>query len=120
MRLRQLTESSATYLKDDNGKPLVAFHSTDREFDRFDRNKSAQGVHWFTTDLEKLRRGESGAAGHGRIIKAHLKMSKPAGWDEYDKYFLDQLESMGYDGLILDDDYVVFDDDQIEILGVVK
>jgi hypothetical protein len=47
-------------------------------------------------------------------------MSNPGGWDEYDKYFTDQLESLGYDGLILDDDYVVFDDDQIEILDVIE
>lgn len=120
MRLHDLTEVEKSYLKGTDGQPLAVYHSTDQEFQKFDREKSAQGAHWFTSDLEKLQRRESGAAGHGRIIKAHLYMTSPAGWDEYDKYYIDQLESMGYDGLILDDDYVVFEDDQIEILGVIK
>jgi len=96
----------------------IGYHGTDAKFDQFDRKFSAMGTHWFADNPEVIRQGESGAAGRDRIIKAKLHIKNPAGWKEYDKYVLDQLEAMGYDGLILDDNYVVFDDDQIEILEV--
>ena len=39
-----------------------------------------------------------------------------AGWNEYEKYGLGQLYEMGYDGANLDDDYFVFNNNQIKIV----
>jgi hypothetical protein len=37
-----------------------------------------------------------------------------AGWDEYEKYGVGQLIEMGFDGIKLNDDYVVFEPNQIK------
>ena len=47
-------------------------------------------------------------------------MKNPAGWEEYEKYTLGQLENLGYDGVILPDskdkyDGFVFNVNQIRI-----
>lgn len=98
------------------GEPLLVFHGTDAEFDRFDRSKSADGLLWFSADKDAIARGDSGASGRGRIIAAYLSAKKLAGWTEYEKYTTDQLIREGYDGIKLDSDYVVFEPSQIHIL----
>ena len=103
---------------DTNGGPLVVYHGTDKRFSTFKAGGPDGGI-WFASNLDKIVRGESGAAGTKYIYPVYLRILRPAGWDEYDKYFTDQLVGMGYDGLILerdvgDTDYVVFDPRQIK------
>jgi len=105
-----------------DGTPRVVYHGTDKKFSKFSSKYSAMGgIIWFTTDKEAIERGEVGAAGSGYIKELYVSLKNPAGWKEYDKYGLGQLEDMGYDGAILPDDennYVgfVFNSNQIKII----
>ena len=108
----------------ENVAPLVVYHGTGEKFERFSLSKSTQGIIWFTSDKNKILAGEVGAQGKGYIITAEVTINNPAGWDEYDKYMLDQLKHMGYDGAILKNetgyDCFVFDPRQIKIIEVEK
>lgn len=101
---------------DNNNDPLLVYHGTNKQFDKFNLDNAAQNIIWFTSDKEKIARGESGASGSNIIMKAYLKITNPAGWPEYDKLVLDQIIQQGYDGIILDDDYVVFSPKQVWII----
>jgi hypothetical protein len=102
---------------DQEGNPLKVYHGTRVDFDKFDLEYCAQGIIWFSSDKEKILSGESGACGSSFIKEAYLLIRNPAGWAEYDKYGLGELEQMGYDGIILDNDYVVFDPSQIKVIA---
>jgi hypothetical protein len=105
-----------------DGTPRVVYHGTDKQFNRFSSKFSSMGgIIWFTTDKSAIERGEVGASGSGYIKELYISMKNPAGWEEYEKYGLGQLEDMGYDGVILpndEDNYVgfVFDPNQIKII----
>lgn len=99
---------------DKDGKPLVVYHGTNKEFTDFDRQYSAQGVHWFSSDKDKIQRGEAGALSSKIIMPIYLNLRKIAGWDDYEKLGLGQIEDMGFDGIKLDDDYIVFDEKNIK------
>lgn len=101
---------------DDQGNPLVVYHGTNQNFTRFNLRNAAQPIIWFSSDRDKIARGDSGAAGRSRIISAYLSIKKMAGWDEYERYGLGELYEMGYDGAKLDDDYFVFSPRQIRII----
>jgi len=107
-------KKESTKVVDEKGKPLTVYHGTDKNFKDFDPNKSFDGGLWFTSDLDALKKGEVGAGGKGRIIKANLNVKKMAGWDEYEKYSLAELRRDGYDGVKLDDDYIVFENSQVK------
>ena len=88
-------------------KSFVAYHGTNAIFTRFDSKKTAQGIIWFSTDRDRIIRGEAGAQGLGRILKVRVTIKKPAGWDEYQKLSLGELRR-DYDGVVLkeeDEDY---------------
>jgi hypothetical protein len=118
--MREQTETAAfqrwfgnSVVRNEDGTPKVVYHGTDKRFSTF-RAGGPDGGIWFSSDLDKIVRGESGAAGTKYIYPVYLRILRPAGWDEYDKYFTDELLQRGYDGLSLDDDYVVFDPRQIK------
>jgi len=104
-----------------DGTPRIVYHGTDKKFSRFSSKYSSMGgIIWFSTNKEAVERGEVGAAGNKYIKKLYISMKNPAGWHEYEKYTLGQLENMGYDGVILrDDEYnydgFVFNTNQIRI-----
>jgi hypothetical protein len=102
---------------DEQGKPLKVYHGTDKDFNRFNWRFSTQGVHWFSSDKEEIINGESGANSTKIILSCYLKANKLAGWKEYDKYSLIEIRNMGFDGIKLDDYYIVFDANQIKIIG---
>ena len=89
--------------------PMTVYHGTGFKFNKFDLNKAAQGIIWFTSDKNKILSKETGAGTHGYIITANVTINNPAGWNEYEKYMLFQLKHMGYDGVILRDDDNTFD-----------
>jgi hypothetical protein len=99
---------------DDYGKPLVVYHGTNLGFNKFDNYYSAQGVHWFSSNRDKITSGGSGAASSKIIKDVYLSAKKLAGWDEYEKYGLQEIQDLGFDGIKLDDDYVVFEPTQIK------
>lgn len=100
---------------DKDGNPLLVYHGTNAEFTKFNREKTPGGLIWFSADKSSIERGDSGASGNKFIMPAYLKVKKMAGWDEYDKLTIDQLIQQGYDGIKLDDDYVVFDNKQVKL-----
>jgi hypothetical protein len=68
----------------------------------FDVSKSADGTIWFTSNPNI---GEVAASGKGAVVNRKLNESnlKLAGWDEIDKYSVDELVNMGYDGVKMPD-----------------
>jgi hypothetical protein len=86
---------------DESGKPLVVYHGTNVKFNKINFKKGTQGLFWFTSDKAAIEKGEVGAQGKGLIMELYAKINNPAGWKEYDKYSVIELESMGYDGVIL-------------------
>lgn len=101
-------------VKDAQGKPLVVYRGTAKAFDKFDANKTMDGVFWFTSDKAKLQAGEAGAAASGEVMSVYLSAKNLAGWDQYEKFSIDELIAQGYDGIQLDDDYVIFEPTQIK------
>ena len=101
-------------------KKLLVYHGTGKSFNRFDLKKTTQGIIWFTSDRDNILKGEVGAESGGYILTCEVTINNPAGWDEYDKYALAQLSSMGYDGAILTEsdgfDCFVFNPNQVKIL----
>ena len=51
-------------------------------------------------------------------MEVELEVGKVAGWEEYDRYMLDQIEDMGYNSVKLDDDWIMFDPERIRVVGV--
>jgi predicted GNAT family acetyltransferase len=94
---------------DAEGNPLVVHHGTNADFKAFDLKKTTQGIIWFTSNKSAIERGEVGAQGSGNIMDLFVSMKNPAGWDEYEKYGLSQLEAMGYDGAMLSNGDGTFD-----------
>ncbi|MBD3260719.1 MAG: hypothetical protein GF334_03445 [Candidatus Altiarchaeales archaeon] len=97
---------------------VTVYHGSPKLFDKFGLEETAQGVLWFSEDRDKIVRGESGANSSKYIYTVDLHLDRPAGWGEYDKYFLAQLKQNGYDGIKLDDDWVAFDPKDARIVGV--
>lgn len=112
----QLDREIAEVLVKSPPRVITAYHGSDVPIRRFDPRYSAQGVFWFSEDKDKILRGESGAVSAKYLIKARLRVDKTAGWDAYDRYSLDELESLGYDSIHLDDDWVIFDPARIKIV----
>ncbi len=94
-------------LVDSKGQPLVVYHGTNSRFRKFDTKKSL-GVIWFTSDVDKIINREAGAQGNKIILDLYVSIEKPAGWKEYDRLMLEQIDR-DYDGVILPDDDGHFD-----------
>lgn len=105
---------------DENGEPLVVYHGTRKPFTEFKRDYSAQGVFWFSDSKEDVRSGEAGALSSKEIIPVYLSAKKLAGWDEYEKFFLQELVEKGYEGVKLDNNYIVFEPNQIKSIHNTK
>jgi len=99
--------------KNDSLKKI--YHGTDKVFDEFDVEKSADGGVWFTDRKDLVEKGDVGASGKGQIMERFIDENdlKLANWDDVDKYTDDQLINMGYDGYKLSEDgentYKIFD-----------
>jgi hypothetical protein len=95
-----------------NGYIIKVYHGTDKNFNIF---KSFIGsTIWFSEDKEKIIKGESGANAFNKIIPVYLKVNKTAGWSEYEKLGIGQIMDRGFDSIKLDDDWVVFNPNQIK------
>jgi hypothetical protein len=104
-----------------NEKVYKVYHGTNQQFNKFDFKRATQGIVWFTDSPESIQKGEHGGAGNKIIMTRYITINKPAGWAEYEKYGLQQLEDMGYDGVILPQgdktDYFVFSNKSISAKG---
>jgi len=100
-----------------NETTYKVYHGTNNQFDKFDFKRATQGIVWFTDSIDSIRNYEHGGAGNKFIMTRYITINNPAGWDEYEKYGLQQLEDMGYDGVILPQgnktDYFVFSNKSI-------
>ena len=87
------------------GQGKTIYHGTDKIFDNFDVNKSADGTIWFTDNVDKIKGGEVSASGKGVIMERFIneKNLKLAGWEQTDKYSTGELIRQGYDGVRLPD-----------------
>ena len=94
---------------------VSAYHGTSKLFKSFDRHLSAQGVLWFSTDIEKIKGEFSGANSNKYIYSVDLAVENVAGWGEYEKLFLQHIEGKGFDSIKLDDDWVIFDPNRVTI-----
>jgi len=101
-----------------NESVYKVYHGTNDQFDKFDFNKTAQGIVWFTDSIDSIKNQEHGGQGNKHIMTRYITINNPAGWNEYEKYGLQQLEDMGYDGVILPQgdkiDYFVFSNKNIK------
>jgi hypothetical protein len=121
----QLVGDVTSQVKTASTNEYILYHGTDKPFSRVDMNKGAQNTFWLTSDLNALKNGERGATSVKVILRCKVKITNPAGWDEYDKYSIDELIGLGYDGIILPDsdenfDAVVFEPSQVKIIGEEK
>jgi hypothetical protein len=126
----------------EDGNPLVVYHFTNREFNKFDISKARTSGYsnlgfWFGSDEDKSKE-------YGRIKKScYLKIENGYylnDWEEFERHintysktfgneaneFREYLKSKGYDGVIIDKAdidgvgeqaiYVVFDNNQIKCI----
>ncbi len=112
-------KGKASKVVDESGEPLVVQHVTNEKFTQFDPDKAAMGgTFWFTADPSSIKEGLTGAGlrpgKKQHIIDAYLSIKKMAGWPEYEKWGLGELKDRGFDGVKLDNDYIVFNSNQIK------
>ena len=103
-----------------DGTPKVVYHGTNAEFRRFNTKIMTYGLIWFSSDRSHIEKGESGAVGSSIIKELYVRITNPAGWEQYEKYGESELFQMGYDGVILPDNETrfcgfVFNSNQIRI-----
>lgn len=101
------------------GYAIEAYHVTNEKFDRFDPSKAAMGgTFWFTENRAKIDNDETGAGLRPNkekiVLDVYLKANNSAGWDEYDALGLGEIEGRGFDSVKLDDDYIIFNSNQIK------
>lgn len=112
---------------ENNGKTIIAYHQTSLEAAQkirrygFNFKTSLHKIVWFTNDLTDL---ENGSSGRGAILKLEITIDKSAGWKEYDKFVLDQIER-NFDSVILpekDGTFTgfVFDPKRIKVLEILN
>lgn len=103
------------------GTPI--YHGSNEKINVFSNKKGAQGVIWFTDNPKAITAGESGAQGTKFINERITTGKKFAGWDEYEKFGLGQIQDMGFDGIKLPtkmqdgtpyNDYILFDNKTIK------
>lgn len=110
---RTLTEAQIEYFKDskvrdEQGRLQVVYHATNAVFNKIDFKKNAQGVFWFASSREDLLSGNVSTPGirnrnSVNIMELYANIKNPATWEEYDKYGIQQLKDLGYDGAILEE-----------------
>ena len=113
--MKLLIENWRSFLSEDE-RTIIAYHGSNDEIEEFSPDYGAQGVMWFSEDKDKILRGESGACSSKWIMTVELTVDKSAGWDEYENLSLMQIKNEGYDSISLDDDWVMFDPEKINVI----
>ena len=115
--MKKLLTEWRQFLKEEK-RVVTAYHGSNVPIRVFDPDKGAQGVIWFSEDKDKIKRGESGANSSNYIVEVELTVRNPAGWDDYDKKYLQQIKEEGFDSIQLGDDWIIFDPANIKVTGV--
>jgi hypothetical protein len=114
MKLKLILESIV------QGGKFNVYHGSNHKFTKFDLSKTAENVAWFSDSIEDIKSGSAGADSSKYIMEFEITLNNPAGWDEYDKYSLDELMNEGFDGVILKDgdttNFIVFDVKNIKFI----
>lgn len=108
---------------------FIAYHQTSKENANrikrsgFNFKNSLQNIIWFTNNKNGISENSTGSSKSGSILKLEVTIKKAADWDLYDSKTLDELESLGYDGVILKEkdgtfDGFVFSPKQLKVLDV--
>ena len=99
----------------------VIFHSTDKQFDEFDLDKTADSSIWFSDNKKFIDAGEVGATGTGKVVTRVIDENslKLASREQSDNLLDDQLRQDGYDGIKFDDGdgqitYKIFNPNKLE------
>lgn len=88
---------------DEQGRPLVVYHGTDKSFTKINMRKGSQGLFWVASNKSAIEAGEVGASGKGKIMELYAKIDNPADWNQYEKLMLFQFKNEGLDGAVLPD-----------------
>lgn len=86
---------------DSGGNPMVCYHATNVDFKVFSFKNSLQKIIWFTNDIDTIKNKNIDAAGYNITKELYIQMQNPAGWPEYKKYGLGQINENGFDGCLL-------------------
>jgi hypothetical protein len=89
---------------DKNGKPLIVYHGTSKDFTRFAPEKSADGVFHFTLNKDTasrfaISRAEDGQAG-ANVLPVYLSIKNPKMVPFINTMEIQQAIAEGHDGLI--------------------
>jgi hypothetical protein len=106
------------------GGKFRVYHGSNHQFTKFDLNKTAQKIAWFSDSIADIKSGNAGALSSKYIMEFEITIKNPAGWDEYEKLGLGQIEDRGFDGVILEDsdatNYIVFNPKNIKFIRNVE
>jgi hypothetical protein len=83
---------NASKVVDDNGEPLVVYHTTDKDFNYFDIKKSKDGF-FFSPQKERLS-----VYGKSKMLSFFLNIKNPS--HELFKLDMGYLKTKGYDGIM--------------------
>lgn len=100
---------SGSKVVDEQGRPRVVYHGTNNKFYEVDLGRGSPSVFWFSSDKQSIMKGESGAQGTNNIMELYVRLTNPVGYEEYDRLFVDQYKTEGFDGAILDNSDFEFD-----------
>lgn len=114
--MKKLLTEWRKFLKEEK-RIVTAYHGSNENIKVFDPKLGAQGVMWFSEDKDKIKRGESGANSSKYIMTVELNVENTTGWDDYDKKSLYEIEAEGFDSILLDDDWIVFDPARVKVVG---
>ena len=98
------------------GKTLTLYHGSHVPIKKFNNKFSAQGVFWFADNKEIILGGSSGAVSSKYLMTCKVKVSKTAGWDEYEPLSLAEIEQKGFDSIHLDENWIIFDAKNIKVI----
>lgn len=103
------------WYKKAQSQTIQAYHGSSGLFDKFDSQYSAQGVFWFSDDINEIKSESSGAVSNKYIAHVELLVDNTAGWEEYEKKYLQQINDDGFDSIHLDKNWIIFDSNRITI-----
>lgn len=102
-----------------NVKDDIWYHVSNEDFENIEIDKCIQGF-WLTKNLNSIVNGETGASIKSDNVIIHKfsanKLDRIGGWEEYEEHLADQLILYGLDGVLLDDDLLVYNVEKLEKL----
>ena len=100
-------------------KKVIAYHGSNVPIKKFDTKMTNMGIFWFSENKQDVMDGKK-ANQRDYIMTAEITVNKTAGWDEYDKLGLGEIEQAGFDSIKLDEDWIIFDSKNIKVINIEK